>query len=220
MLITHCRNSWLIEWQVINTLPWKQATSTSRPVTEMVENMEKVETAEMEIPGECLYASVEPLAVRPSQLTPRDTLYLSNVDDQRFLRFSIKYVYVFTADAAAAADALRAALARVLVDYYPLAGRLRPSDEDNGKLVVDCNAEGALFAEAELPGLTAAEFLQGRARPHKSWRKLMYRVEAQSIVAVPPLVVQVSTQQSTPLLRPFASLLFTFFLPKLSWVIN
>jgi hypothetical protein len=71
-------------------------------------NMEKVETAEMEIPGECLYAGGEPVAVRPSQPTPRHTLYLSNLDDQRFLRFSIKYVYVFTA------DALRAALARVL----------------------------------------------------------------------------------------------------------
>jgi hypothetical protein len=75
---------------------------------------------------------------------------------------------------------------------------------------VNCNAEDSLFAEAELPGLSAAEFLQGRARPHKSWRKLMYRVEAQSFVAVPPLVVQVSTQQSTPLLRHFASLLLPF----------
>ncbi|GJN06091.1 hypothetical protein PR202_ga23779 [Eleusine coracana subsp. coracana] len=153
--------------------------------------MEKA-TMEMEINGECHYAGGEPAVVRPSQPTPRHTLYLSNLDDQRFLRFSIKYLYVFTADAAVAADALRTALARVLVDYYPLAGRLRPSDDDDGKLVVDCNAEGALFAEAELPDLTADEFLRGRARPHKSWRKLLYRVEAQSFVAVPPLVVQVT----------------------------
>ncbi|KAL6627582.1 hypothetical protein ACP70R_031308 [Stipagrostis hirtigluma subsp. patula] len=146
---------------------------------------------ELEIPGECQYAAGEPAVVRPSQPTPRHTLYLSNLDDQRFLRFSIKYLYVFTAAAAVPADALRAALARVLVDYYPLAGRLRASDEDEGKLVVDCNAEGALFAEAALPGLTAGEFLRGRARPHKSWRKLLYRVDAQSFVAVPPLVVQV-----------------------------
>ncbi|TVU22317.1 hypothetical protein EJB05_32003, partial [Eragrostis curvula] len=146
---------------------------------------------EMEILGECQYAG-EPAVVRPSQATPRHTLYVSNLDDQRFLRFSIKYLYVFTADAAVAAGDLRAALARVLVDYYPLAGRLRPSDDDDGKLVVDCNADGALFAEASLPGLTADEFLRGRARPHKSWRKLLYRVDAQSFVAVPPLVVQVT----------------------------
>ncbi|XP_062191194.1 alcohol acyltransferase 9-like [Phragmites australis] len=156
--------------------------------------MEK-ETAppmELEIPGECQYAGGEPAVVRPSQPTPRHTLYLSNLDDQRFLRFSIKYLYVFAAPAAVSADALRAALSRALVDYYPLAGRLRPSDDDEGKLVVDCNAEGALFAEAYLPGLTASEFLRARARPHKSWRKLLYRVEAQSFVAVPPLVVQVT----------------------------
>ncbi|CAL4964610.1 unnamed protein product [Urochloa decumbens] len=148
--------------------------------------------AELEIPGECMYSG-EPAVVRPSQLTPRHTLYLSNLDDQRFLRFSIKYLYVFAAAAAVPAGALRAALARVLVDYYPLAGRLRPSvDDGEGKLVVDCNAEGALFAEGSLPGITAAEFLRGRARPHKSWRKLLYRVDAQSFLAVPPLVVQVT----------------------------
>ncbi|CAO2202970.1 unnamed protein product [Urochloa humidicola] len=146
---------------------------------------------ELEIPGECEYSG-EPAVVRPSQPTPRHMLYLSNLDDQRFLRFSIKYLYVFPSGAAVPADALRAALARVLVDYYPLAGRLRPSDDGEGKLAVDCNAEGALFAEASLPGLTAAEFLRGRARPHKSWRKLLYRVEAQSFLAVPPLVVQVT----------------------------
>lgn len=153
--------------------------------------MEKEPAAELEIPGECQYAG-DPVVVRPSQPTPRHTLHLSNLDDQRFLRFSIKYLYVFAAHAAVSTDALRAALARVLVDYYPLAGRLRPSDEEEGKLVVDCNAEGALFAEGCLPGLTAADFLRGRARPHKSWRKLHYRVEAQSFVDVPPLVVQVS----------------------------
>nr|CAB3472571.1 unnamed protein product [Digitaria exilis] len=155
--------------------------------------MEKEAAAapELEIPGECQYSG-EPAVVRPSKPTPRHTLYLSNLDDQRFLRFSIKYLYVFPAGAAVPSGDLRAALARVLVDYYPLAGRLRPSDEDEGKLVVDCNAEGALFAEGFLPGLTAGEFLRGRARPHKSWRKLLYRVEAQSFVAVPPLVVQVT----------------------------
>ncbi|CAO2174269.1 unnamed protein product [Urochloa humidicola] len=149
--------------------------------------------AELEIPGECLYSG-EPAVVRPSKPTPRHKLYLSNLDDQRFLRFSIKYLYVFAAAAAVPPAALRAALARVLVDYYPLAGRLRPSDDDGaeGKLVVDCNAEGALFAEGSLPGLTAAEFLRDRARPHKTWRKLLYRVEAQSFLAVPPLVVQVT----------------------------
>ncbi|KAL5228224.1 hypothetical protein ABZP36_016489 [Zizania latifolia] len=154
----------------------------------------------MEIPGECEYRG-EPVLVTPSQPTPRRSLYLSNLDDQRFLRFSIKYLYVFNAAAAVPAAALRAALARALVDYYPLAGRLRPTDAgdldgatatNNNKLVVDCNAEGALFAEGFLPGLTAGDFLRGSAKPHKTWRKLLFRVDAHSFVAVPPLVVQVT----------------------------
>uniref|UniRef100_A0A0E0JD45 Uncharacterized protein n=1 Tax=Oryza punctata TaxID=4537 RepID=A0A0E0JD45_ORYPU len=145
----------------------------------------------MEISGECEYRS-EAVVVTPSEATPRRSLYLSNLDDQRFLRFSIKYLYVFPPSAAIAPDALRAALARALVRYYPLAGRLRHSDADADKLVLDCNAQGALFAEAFLPTLTAADFLRPSAKPHKSWRKLLYRLDAATFVAVPPLVVQVT----------------------------
>jgi hypothetical protein len=146
----------------------------------------------LEIPGEVQYPS-SPVLVPPRRPTPRRTLYLSNLDDQRFLRFSIKYLYVFPAAAAVPAAALRATLADALVEYYPLAGRIRYSEEEEGKLAVECNAEGALFAEGSLPGLAAADFLRGSgARPHRSWRKLLYRVDAHSFVAVPPLVVQVS----------------------------
>uniref|UniRef100_A0ACD5VDA8 Uncharacterized protein n=1 Tax=Avena sativa TaxID=4498 RepID=A0ACD5VDA8_AVESA len=154
-----------------------------------------MDTTELEIPGEVQYPS-SPFLVPPRRPTPRRTLYLSNLDDQRFLRFSIKYLYVFPAAAAAAvpAAALRDALGEALVEYYPLAGRLRHGEDgEEGKLVVECNAEGALFAEGSLPGLAAADFLRGGgARPHRSWRKLLYRVDAHSFVAVPPLVVQVT----------------------------
>ncbi|CAM0871954.1 unnamed protein product [Alopecurus aequalis] len=143
----------------------------------------------MEIAGECQYHK-EPVLVTPSQPTPGHTLYLSNLDDQLLLRFSVEYLFVFTGGVDV--DALRGALSRVVVDYYPLAGRLRTSDETVSKLVVDCNAEGALFEEGLLPGLTAAEFLQGHAKPHESWRKLLRGVEAHSFVGVPPLVVQVT----------------------------
>ncbi|KAF7037564.1 hypothetical protein CFC21_047914 [Triticum aestivum] len=110
---------------------------------------------------------------------------LSNLDDPCLLR----YLFVFTG--AVDVDALRTALSRVLVDYYPLAGRLGPGDD--GKLVVVCNAEGALFGEGFLPGLTAREFLEGSATPHESWRKLLRGgAELQSFIGVPTLVVQVT----------------------------
>ncbi|XP_048553906.1 alcohol acyltransferase 9-like [Triticum urartu] len=143
----------------------------------------------MEIAAECEH-HMEPVLVAPSQPTPGHTLYLSNLDDQCLLRFSVEFLFVFAG--AVDVDALRTALSRVLVDYYPLAGRLGPGDD--GKLVVDCNAEGALFGEGSLPGLTADEFLRGSviAKPHESWRKLLRGAEARSFLAVPPLVVQVT----------------------------
>uniref|UniRef100_A0A0D3EP05 Uncharacterized protein n=1 Tax=Oryza barthii TaxID=65489 RepID=A0A0D3EP05_9ORYZ len=117
----------------------------------------------MEIVGECIYNN-PPVLVTPSKPTPKLALYLSNLDDQRLLHFPIQYIYVFTGTLDM--DTLKVALSRVLVDYYPLAGRLRASNEHDGKLIIDCNSEG-------------------------SWKKLLYKDE-QSFVCTPPLVVQVT----------------------------
>ncbi|XP_008784949.1 alcohol acyltransferase 9 [Phoenix dactylifera] len=142
-------------------------------------------TESIEIP-DCRYPT-EPTLVKPSSTTPRHTLYLSNLDDQKFLRFSIKYLYLYKRSVEV--EVLKESLSKVLVEYYPLAGRLRISEEDGEKLEVDCNGEGALFAEGYVD-LSVAEFLEGSRKPNRSWRKLLYRVEAQSFVSVPPLVVQ------------------------------
>ncbi|OWM75035.1 hypothetical protein CDL15_Pgr021386 [Punica granatum] len=136
---------------------------------------------------DCSYTAPSSL-IRPSSPTPTGTLYLSNLDDQHFLRFSIKYLYLF--ETSVPSDTLKRSLSRVLIDYYPLAGRLRTScPGDDRKLEVDCNGEGALFAEASMD-LTAEEVLGLARRPNRSWRKLLYRVEGQSFLNVPPLVVQ------------------------------
>uniref|UniRef100_A0A0E0JJ31 Omega-hydroxypalmitate O-feruloyl transferase n=1 Tax=Oryza punctata TaxID=4537 RepID=A0A0E0JJ31_ORYPU len=147
----------------------------------------------MEIVGECIYNN-PPVLVAPSKPTPKHALYLSNIDDQRLLHFPIQYIYVFTGTSDM--DALKVALSRTLIDYYPLAGRFRASNEHDGNLIIDCNAEGAFFAEEFLPGLAAREFILGHARPHKSWRKLLYKDEEQSFVCTPPLVIQVTQLSS------------------------
>ncbi|XP_043708995.1 alcohol acyltransferase 9-like [Telopea speciosissima] len=140
-----------------------------------------------EIP-DCDYQN-QPSLVRPWSPTPRHSLYLSNLDDQKFLRFSIKYVYLYRKSVNV--ENLKCSLSRVLVDYYPLAGRLRISAEDEGKFEVDCNGEGALFAEAFMD-FTAEEFLEASRRPNRSWRKLLYRVEARNLLDIPPLLIQVT----------------------------
>ncbi|PON93392.1 Transferase [Trema orientale] len=145
-----------------------------------------------ELPDCNLYEN-QPILIGPSAPTPRHSLYLSNLDDQKFLRFSIKYLYLFHKSASVTPDALKQSLSRVLLHYYPLAGRLRTAAApDDQKLEVDCNGEGALFAEAFMD-ITADEFLELSRKPNRSWRKLLYRVEALSFLDVPPLIIQVTS---------------------------
>ncbi|KAJ4784103.1 HXXXD-type acyl-transferase family protein [Rhynchospora pubera] len=149
----------------------------------------------MEIP-DCQYPS-GPVLVQPSGSTPKHRLYLSNLDDQKFLRFSIKYLYVFRE--AVPIDCLRSALSDILVHYYPLAGRLtrvvsgggsEEAVESEEKLEVDCNGEGAIMAEGFVD-ISANEFCS--RPPNRSWRKLLYRVpDASTFLGVPPLVIQVT----------------------------
>lgn len=138
---------------------------------------------------DCFYQN-QPILISPSRPTPKHSLYLSNLDDQKFLRFSIKYLYLFRKSTSL--DVLKYSLSRVLVDYYPLAGRLRTSSEDEQKLEIDCNGEGAVFAEAFMD-CSADDFLEVSSRPNRSWRKLLYRIETHSFLDIPPLIVQVTS---------------------------
>ncbi|XP_071692641.1 alcohol acyltransferase 9-like [Rutidosis leptorrhynchoides] len=157
---------------------------------------------------DCYYKQNQPCLIKPSSPTPHHMLYLSNLDDQKFLRFSIKYLYLF--QNSLPIDLLKLSLSKVLVDYYPLAGRLKSShhhhelehdedehdeheneDEHDDKLQVDCNGEGAIFAEAFMD-MSAQQFLQVSHKPNKSWRKLLVKVDAPTFLDIPPLLVQVT----------------------------
>ncbi|PIA45900.1 hypothetical protein AQUCO_01600270v1 [Aquilegia coerulea] len=85
--------------------------------------------------------------VQPFEETPRQTLWISNVD--QLFRFHMPTVYIFKPDGSSNffdADLLRGALSKVLVPFYPVAGRLKK--DKNGRLEIECNGEGALFVEA------------------------------------------------------------------------
>eukprot|EP00253_Pinus_taeda_P024962 PITA_24962 len=94
-----------------------------------------------------------PVFVAPDCPTPRQSLDLSNIDDQRGLRNHIPKLLFYRSDSSQKKNeedpvkVVKEALAKVLVHYYPFAGRLK--DADNGKLRVDCTGEGVLFVEAD-----------------------------------------------------------------------
>ncbi|XP_020594128.1 omega-hydroxypalmitate O-feruloyl transferase [Phalaenopsis equestris] len=144
-------------------------------------------TKSIKIP-DCYYPK-EPAFVTPSGQTPNHSIYLSNLDDQRFLRFSIKYLYLYKRSVGV--DSLQASLSKVLEEFYPLAGRLKASSFDAEKLELQCNGEGALFAEG-FANISVDEFLEASLRPNISWKKLLYKVDDKSFVNIPPLVIQVT----------------------------
>ncbi|XP_023536048.1 fatty alcohol:caffeoyl-CoA acyltransferase-like [Cucurbita pepo subsp. pepo] len=138
----------------------------------------------------CEYRN-DPVLIKPITETPKHILPLSDVDDQAFLRFSIKCVLVFRGSMEA--EWLKCGLSRVLVDYYPLAGRLRTCPQHLHKLQVDCNGEGALFAEAFLD-VHSHHFLSFTSNPDASWSTLLYKpkVDALNFAQLPPLLLQVT----------------------------
>ncbi|KAK1309687.1 Omega-hydroxypalmitate O-feruloyl transferase [Acorus calamus] len=93
-------------------------------------------------------------------------------------------------NAVCAFDALQRALSRVLVLYYPLAGRLAVGAD--GKLYVECTGEGAVMVEAEAD-CALEEVGDGVAR----LARLVFDVaDAQSVLEVPLLVAQLARVKS------------------------
>jgi shikimate O-hydroxycinnamoyltransferase len=99
---------------------------------------------------------VETTLVAPSEETPRLGLWLSNLDVTAAMTTHTALVYYYPAPAPAptkaddegffSPDRLRTALAKALVPFYPLAGRL--GRDDGGRLQIECHGEGALFLVA------------------------------------------------------------------------
>nr|QAB08768.1 hydroxycinnamoyl-CoA shikimate/quinate hydroxycinnamoyltransferase [Morus alba] len=89
--------------------------------------------------------------VKPAEETPRRSIWNSNLD-LVVSNMHTPSVYFYrpsgsNSDNFFNAEVLKEALARVLVTFYPVAGRL--SRDASGRIEIDCNAEGVLFVEAE-----------------------------------------------------------------------
>ncbi|KAL1217521.1 Shikimate O-hydroxycinnamoyltransferase [Cardamine amara subsp. amara] len=87
--------------------------------------------------------------VKPAEKTPTHTLWLSNLDLIQ-VRFHMGTLYFYNPCSSSNlpnTQSLIEALSKVLVLFYPAAGRLQK--DKNGRLEVQCNGEGVLFVEAE-----------------------------------------------------------------------
>lgn len=133
----------------------------------------------------------EPTLVPPADDTQKGLYYLSNLDQN--IAVIVQTIYCFKDEGRGnegAADVIREALAKVLVHYYPLAGRLTISPE--GKLIVDCTGEGAVFVEAEAD--CEMDDIGDIAKPDPvTLGKFVYNVPgAKNILEIPPLAAQVT----------------------------
>ena len=138
----------------------------------------------------------EPTLVPPVEETEKGLYFLTNLDQN--IAVIVRTIYCFKSDSKGneeSAEIIKDALSKVLVHYYPLAGRLTISSE--GKLIVNCTGEGALFVEAEAD--CAIEEIGDITKPDPvTLGKLVYDVPgAKNILEIPPLVAQVCTSEVT-----------------------
>ena len=132
--------------------------------------------------------------VQPEKETPKGLYFLSNLDQN--LAVIIRTIYCFKSQEKGnelAAQVLKDALSKVLVHYYPLAGRLTISPQR--KLIVNCDGDtdGAVFVEAEAD--CNMDEIGDSTKPDPiTLGKLVYEIPgAKSLLQTPLLVVQVSS---------------------------
>ncbi|GJY53562.1 benzyl alcohol O-benzoyltransferase-like protein [Tanacetum coccineum] len=135
-----------------------------------------------------------PELIRPAEPTPRELKLLSDIDDQERLRMMISGVLFYRSDPKMKnknpASVIREALAKVLVYYYPLAGRVREAPGD--KLMVDCTGEGVLFTEAEAD-VSLKQLGEPLLPPYPRMEELLFNVpEFDGLLDTPLVLIQVT----------------------------
>ncbi|RZC63167.1 hypothetical protein C5167_024929 [Papaver somniferum] len=131
----------------------------------------------------------KPTLVTPEKETPNGNYFLSNLDLIVPVTFST--VYYFKSAASSFVQSIKDSLANVLVSYYPFAGRLIINED--GKLVINCTGEGAVFVEAEVD-CCMDEIRDFESSNPKTLPKLVYdrTSDAKNLLEIPPLAVQVT----------------------------
>ncbi|KAL6200254.1 hypothetical protein ACLB2K_030036 [Fragaria x ananassa] len=140
---------------------------------------------------------MESTVVRLATETPRQSLWLSNMDlVQSSTHTPSDYIYNQPKGADKVDMAvLKDSLSKVLVPFFPLAGRLKQKmdegDRGRRRLEIDCNAEGALFAVAD--SSSCIDDLGDFASTPEFGRELLPTVDySGGISSYPLLLVQIT----------------------------
>lgn len=147
----------------------------------------------------------DPELVTPASPTPQGSKTLSDVDSQIPLWFYATVIEFFrprnavdghdTQAVVDVAEAIRQALAKALVYYYPIAGRLR--EVSKGKLAVECTGEGVVFVDAHAD-VRLDEFGEPLLPPYPCIEELVCDIgDAKDVVGRPLMFMQVSLQKHT-----------------------
>nr|CAB3472321.1 unnamed protein product [Digitaria exilis] len=128
--------------------------------------------------------------VSPSEPTPTEGLWVSPLDLVLANRGHTPTVYFYSSNGVATADffdvaRLKEAMAKALVAFYPLAGRL--GVDSDGRIEISCNGEGALFVVARAAHLTIGDVKDLKPSPELR-RQFVPRIEPSSVL----LAVQVT----------------------------
>ncbi|XP_074269958.1 benzyl alcohol O-benzoyltransferase-like [Silene latifolia] len=135
-----------------------------------------------------------PELIRPAKATPYESKELSDLDN--VIRMQTPLIMLFknpsknlnpyVLSGSDPVKVIKDGIAKALVPYYPLAGRLRETRE--GKLEVECNGEGVLFVEADAD-VTLDDFGEPIHPPFPCSDELLHDVPGSSGILHSPLAL-------------------------------
>ncbi|KAL1540714.1 benzyl alcohol O-benzoyltransferase-like [Salvia divinorum] len=135
-----------------------------------------------------------PELITPDMPTPKEFKLLSDIDDQGALRSQTPVIQFYGRNPSDQVKdpvkVIRDAIAKALVFYYPLAGRLR--ERSNRKLVVECTGEGVVFIEADAD-VALHHFGDALYPPFPYLHKLLHHLPSTAgVINCPLLLIQVT----------------------------
>ncbi|GAU12649.1 hypothetical protein TSUD_121410 [Trifolium subterraneum] len=130
--------------------------------------------------------------VIPEEPTPQGRLWLSDKDQVATLHHTPTiYIYKPKQNQESVIETLKNSLSKILVHYYPMAGRLCYTYEDGGRKEVNLNAKGAILLEAET---TKTIHDYGDFSPSDSTKELVPKINYnQPFQQIPLLLVQLTS---------------------------